>query len=269
MAPDCDAIMQMYIDLGQCDRDPYWTCLWPSSIAMFQELVSQRPHLVAGRRVADLGCGLGVGGLAAAFAGASEVVFLDREPLALQCSLINAALNGFENAIAFSDNDKETKRVMAAYQHDINSVSNNNSNQTKISASLFDWHAPPPPNLLHSFDVVLACDVLYEAFSVDPVATVAPTLLSPRSSSTNKSPPPAILLADPPLRAKQNRERFLQLLSGRGDFLATEMTTTKALVWEEDSSTESSGQYRSVDIEFMVLQQGAAGDTIGVKFYNE
>ncbi|GFH16959.1 uncharacterized protein HaLaN_13485 [Haematococcus lacustris] len=45
---------------------------------------------VRGKRVADLGSGLGVAGIAAALAGAREVVMLDREPLALQCGLLSA-----------------------------------------------------------------------------------------------------------------------------------------------------------------------------------
>lgn len=56
--------------------------------------IFKNPKLVAGKRVADLGAGLGVAGLAAALCGASEVVFLDREPLSLQCALLNAKLNG-------------------------------------------------------------------------------------------------------------------------------------------------------------------------------
>ena len=50
------------------DGDPYWTRVWPSAIALAQMLL-QRPQLVAGRKVCDLGCGLGVGGIAAALAG--------------------------------------------------------------------------------------------------------------------------------------------------------------------------------------------------------
>lgn len=124
---------------------------WPSALAMAAELL-RRPQLVSGKRVCELGCGLGLAGLAAAAAGApsaggrrggglcrgtlhvpscggtkvagrrsgtglvqsakrpvhpaplspptgaAEVVLLDREPLALQCALLNAALNGLPTA---------------------------------------------------------------------------------------------------------------------------------------------------------------------------
>ena len=42
--------------------------MWPSAIALAQQLL-QRPQLVAGKKVADLGAGLGVAGIAAALAG--------------------------------------------------------------------------------------------------------------------------------------------------------------------------------------------------------
>jgi TolA-binding protein len=67
--------------------------VWPSAISLAQQLL-QRPELVAGKKVADLGAGLGVAGIAAALAGAAEVVLLDREPLALQCALLSGAASG-------------------------------------------------------------------------------------------------------------------------------------------------------------------------------
>ncbi|KXZ50506.1 hypothetical protein GPECTOR_16g681 [Gonium pectorale] len=96
LAPrDVDAVMDMYLDRGLLDADPYWTRAWPSAIALAATLL-QRPELVAGRTVADLGAGLGLAGIAAALAGAREVVLLDREPLALQCGLLSAAATGLD-----------------------------------------------------------------------------------------------------------------------------------------------------------------------------
>ena len=67
---DCTAaVMEMYIAADMPDRDPYWCEPWPSAVAMSAELL-QRPQLVAGKRVCELGCGLGLAGLAAAMAGA-------------------------------------------------------------------------------------------------------------------------------------------------------------------------------------------------------
>jgi len=166
---DCDAVMQMYIDAGQGDRDPYWTCPWPSSIALAQELL-ERPSLVQGLRVADLGCGLGLGGLAAALAGAAEVVFLDREPLALQCALVNCQLSGFHipegsllqaevEALASTEGDVAAALAKARKQR-----RDGNTLPCRVHAEVYDWSNPVS---LAAFDVVVACDVLYETFSVE------------------------------------------------------------------------------------------------------
>jgi predicted nicotinamide N-methyase len=263
---DVDAVMQMYIDAGQGDRDPYWTCIWPSSIAMAQEVL-QNPELVAGKKVADLGCGLGLGGVAAGLAGASEVVFLDREPLALQCSLLNSLLASLPTEL-----DPETlaaaKSLVANQQapaHLLQGLSDANNNertvdtleatsQCRVRAEVFDW-SQPLSSLLHYFDVVLACDVLYEAFSVEPVAKIAPKLLKVTSTTEgggeNDNSPGVILLADPPLRAKQNRDRFLELLKSDGYFPVTdELGQRSARVFEEAEKV-----YKHVAIEFMVLQK--------------
>ena len=53
---------------GVSDGDPYWTRVWPSSIAL-AALILERPELVRGKKVADLGCGLGLAGMAASVAG--------------------------------------------------------------------------------------------------------------------------------------------------------------------------------------------------------
>jgi len=52
----------------QGDRDPYWCRPWPSAIALAQ-LILQQPELVKGKRVCDIGCGLGLAGIAAALSG--------------------------------------------------------------------------------------------------------------------------------------------------------------------------------------------------------
>ncbi|WP_312234048.1 class I SAM-dependent methyltransferase, partial [Stutzerimonas nitrititolerans] len=52
------------------------------------------PEWVRGKRVLDFGAGSGVAAIAAARAGAAEVVACDLDPLALQACRANAALNG-------------------------------------------------------------------------------------------------------------------------------------------------------------------------------
>jgi len=50
------------------DADPYWVRAWPSALALATAVLDS-PDIVRGKRVADLGAGLGVAGIAAALAG--------------------------------------------------------------------------------------------------------------------------------------------------------------------------------------------------------
>ena len=75
------------------EEPPYWSFCWASGLAMARWLVEQ-PHWVQGKRVLDFGAGSGVAAIAAARAGAAEVVACDLDPLALQACRENAALNG-------------------------------------------------------------------------------------------------------------------------------------------------------------------------------
>lgn len=63
-----NAVTRMYAAAGLADRDAHWCHVWPSALALAAELL-QQPDLVAGRRCCELGCGLGLAGLAAALAG--------------------------------------------------------------------------------------------------------------------------------------------------------------------------------------------------------
>jgi len=72
---------------------PYWSFCWASGLAMARYLAAN-PQWVAGKRVLDFGAGSGIAGIAAARAGAAEVVACDLDPLALQACQANALLNG-------------------------------------------------------------------------------------------------------------------------------------------------------------------------------
>jgi predicted nicotinamide N-methyase len=178
---------------GGCSENTYWR--FPSAL--------------------QLGCGLGLAGLAAAAAGAAEAVLLDREPLALQCGLINAELNRLRLAEGMVPPSMSRIRSRADAQlfnleqrleerrresGAASSSSSSSSIEPAVSAApgvvraqLFDWAQPVT---LPCFDVMLACDVLYEEFSVEAVARVVPKLLKQDGR---------LLLADPPFRAAHNR----------------------------------------------------------------
>jgi predicted nicotinamide N-methyase len=79
--------------------DPlYWIFCWASGQVLAEFLLLQ-PHRVAGKRVLDFGCGSGVVAIAAAQAGAREVIACDIDPLALQATRYNARLNDVELTI--------------------------------------------------------------------------------------------------------------------------------------------------------------------------
>ncbi|WP_213662589.1 class I SAM-dependent methyltransferase [Stutzerimonas stutzeri] len=74
---------------------PYWCFCWASGLVLARWL-AERPQWVRGKRVLDFGAGSGVAAIAAAKAGAAEVVACDLDPLALAACRANAALNGVE-----------------------------------------------------------------------------------------------------------------------------------------------------------------------------
>ena len=75
------------------EEPPYWSFCWASGLAMARYL-ARHPEWVRGKRVLDFGAGSGIAGIAAARAGALEVVACDLDPLALAACRANAALNG-------------------------------------------------------------------------------------------------------------------------------------------------------------------------------
>jgi ETFB lysine methyltransferase len=109
-------------DFERDERLPYWADLWPSARVLADEVAVMR---LAGLRVLELGCGLGVVSLAAALAGA-DVLATDYYDDALRFASVNAA-----TAIGRT-----------------------------IRTRMVDWTALPAK--LGRFDVVLASDVLYE-----------------------------------------------------------------------------------------------------------
>jgi predicted nicotinamide N-methyase len=113
---------------------PYWTVLWRSGVALARELEGEA---LAGRRVMELGCGLGVPSIAAARAGAS-VLATDVRPEALALVRRNAKQNG-----------------------------------VRIETTTYDWGAT---GRLASVDLVLAADVLYERSAVAPLLSLLPEL---------------------------------------------------------------------------------------------
>jgi predicted nicotinamide N-methyase len=110
-------------DYVKDERLPYWADLWPSSQVLANEVALMR---LRGQRVLELGCGLGVVAIGAAFAGAQEVVATDY----YDDALLFAALNVAE------------------------------ATGEEIQTRMVNWVSMPAG--LGKFDLVLASDVLYE-----------------------------------------------------------------------------------------------------------
>ena len=78
----------------------YWAFCWGSGLALARWLLSSTAF-IANKRIADVGCGCGIGAIAAKMAGAAEVIACDNDQDALINAQANAALNHV--SLAFCD----------------------------------------------------------------------------------------------------------------------------------------------------------------------
>jgi predicted nicotinamide N-methyase len=119
---------------------PYWAERWPSGIALAEHVASLE---LAGRRVLELGCGLGLPSLVAA-REAAEVVATDWARDAIALLARNAVRNG-----------------------------------TEVTAVTADWREPERFVALGPFALVLAADVLYEERNAEPILALLERLGAP------------------------------------------------------------------------------------------
>lgn len=94
-AVDLESLWNAMLDDPQDFEDerlPYWTELWPSSIALCRWLEERRAE-IAGRPCLDLGCGLGLTAMVGQWLGA-QVIGMDYEEEALRFASLNARHNG-------------------------------------------------------------------------------------------------------------------------------------------------------------------------------
>jgi predicted nicotinamide N-methyase len=102
------------------EEPPYWCFCWASGLVLARWL-AQNPQWVHGKRVLDFGAGSGVAAIAAAKAGALEVVACDLDPLALEACKANAALNDVElsySADFFAEADRFDLIIVADVLYD-------------------------------------------------------------------------------------------------------------------------------------------------------
>ncbi|CAE8608993.1 unnamed protein product [Polarella glacialis] len=150
--------------------DTSGAAVWAGSVSLAEELLA-RPELVAGTRVLELGCGVGVAGLAAAVVGAASVVLTDGNP-----------------------------SVLALCRRNIE------ANRGKLGAGTcecvtLEWgevHAAAALAAAHRPEVVIGADVGYDPSSQDALARtlVALSRRSAQQSSEGAPPPLVVVLAE-------------------------------------------------------------------------
>jgi predicted nicotinamide N-methyase len=102
------------------EEPPYWSFCWASGLVLARWL-AEHPQRVKNKRVLDFGAGSGVAAIAAAKAGALEVVACDLDPLALAACRANAQLNGVElgySADFFAEGDRFDLIIVADVLYD-------------------------------------------------------------------------------------------------------------------------------------------------------
>jgi predicted nicotinamide N-methyase len=143
------------------DYMPYWAYLWPGAILLADHIMSQ--DWPAGSRALEIGCGLGLAGLAGLAKG-MHMTFSDYSPAALALAEHNARLNGF----------------------------------TRFTTRLIDWQAPS----LDHFALILGADVLYEVRCLDDVLRVLDAMLLPAGEALLSDPGRSVA-DDFPRRARE------------------------------------------------------------------
>lgn len=98
---DQDALIDKVKTQHDLDHFPYGWMLWPSAIGL-SKFILQNGNRFAGKRVLELGCGVGMAGVASALVG-GDVIQTDYLDGALELSSHNALLNGVKTATQIGD----------------------------------------------------------------------------------------------------------------------------------------------------------------------
>ncbi len=125
---------------------PYWAEIWPSGIALADEIMAH-PDLIRGRRVLEIGSGLGVTAITALMADA-DLTVADYSPESLLLCRYNAR----------SNTGREPKTLQINWRDP--------SGELRAAAGT-------------GYPVVLAADVLYETRDIEPMLDLVSWLVAP------------------------------------------------------------------------------------------
>jgi predicted nicotinamide N-methyase len=123
-------------------RRPLWAYVWPAGLVLAELVAGELAPRLRGKRVLELGCGLGAVGLSAAKVGA-QVTLADREAEAL-----------------------EQVRSIAA------------ENALTVETLLLEWSRVPEAQV-ERYEVILAADVVYDPSQLSPLLGAIAELLVP------------------------------------------------------------------------------------------
>lgn len=137
---------------------PYWADLWPVSIELARAVL--RESWPAGATALEIGCGLGLPGIAALARGL-PVIFSDIDASAVRCAGNNARLNGFTN----------------------------------FELLRFDWRSPPEDL---QAPIILGSDLTFERRFVEPLTSLIAKVLTPDGICllVDQDRPPAAMFRD-------------------------------------------------------------------------
>ncbi len=158
-------------DYARDERLPYWAELWPSAHALAARLGARR---LAGARVVELGCGVGLPAIVAALRG-GDVLATDWYPEALAFTRANAAAAG-----------------------------------AQVGTMAVDWREPPGALFAAGpADLVIGADLLYEERNGGALAALLPRLLRPGGDALIADPrrPHSAALLEPLRAAGWSHER--------------------------------------------------------------
>jgi predicted nicotinamide N-methyase len=154
---DAEELLDEQAFAAQDEFIPYWADLWPSAELLARTIAGRA---LRGRRVLELGCGLGLPSLAAALAG-GRVTATDWAPDAVEAVRLNARRNGLA-----------------------------------VEARTVDWRDSHSLVAAGPWDLVIAADVLYERRNVAPLRALLAELTTETWLADPGRAPADALLAD-------------------------------------------------------------------------
>jgi predicted nicotinamide N-methyase len=158
---DSDRILDHPTIRSAFDKDeymPYWADLWPAARMLARAIL--RSEWPAGLTAIEVGCGLGLAGIAALAKG-MRVIFSDCDRTATRFAAMNAKLNGFTN----------------------------------FELLPMDWRSPPKNA---QYSLILGSDLVFERRHVDPLVELIGKILAPDGLCllTDQDRPPAQYLRE-------------------------------------------------------------------------